>query len=176
MEKCSGWMGKCSHKDLGLLLVRLSLAAVFLTHGIAKLSDMDGTIAFFGSLGLSAFFAWLVAIVETVGGGLMLLGAWTCVAGAALAVTMVMAIILVKAKLGFPAIDIDIAMLASSLAIMVMGSGRYGLNKCCKACMNKSNCCGGSCGGAHSCGGSEMKCDGCEANCKDGVCSGHEGK
>lgn len=175
MEKCNGWMGKCCGKDLGILFIRLSLAVVFLVHGIGKLTDMEGTIAFFGSLGLGVFFAWLVAIVETVGGAFMLLGLWTCLAGSALAVTMVMAIILVKSKMGFPAIEIDIAMLAAALAVVVMGSGKYGLNKCCKMCMNKSSCCGGANNCSHGADGA-MKCDGCEVNCKDGVCSGHEGK
>lgn len=170
MGACNSMMSKCGGKNTGLLLIRISLAVVFLGHGIAKLTDMEGTIGFFASLGLGAFFAWLVAIVEVVGGLMMLLGAWTCVAGGLLAVTMIFAIILVKAKIGFPAVEIDIAMLASALAIMLMGPGKYGLNKCCSRCVGEAGCCGGSC----SC--ESMKCDGCETNCKDGVCSGHEGK
>ena len=38
----------CKCTDVGLLLMRLALAVVFLSHGIQKLGHIDGTIAFFG--------------------------------------------------------------------------------------------------------------------------------
>lgn len=160
MNMCGGMLKKCCSKSTGLLLVRIALAIVFLSHGISKLSDMDSTIAFFGSLGLGAFFAWLIAIVETLGGLFMLLGVWTCVTGAALAVTMIMAIILVKSKMGFPAMELEIVLLASSLAIALGGAGKYAIGWCCSGCVGKSASCG--CCGNGSCG-----------NCANGTCAVH---
>ncbi len=160
MGMCGSFMKKCCSKSTALLLIRLSLAIVFLSHGIAKLSDMDSTIAFFGSLGVSAFFAWIVAITETLGGLFMLVGIWTCVTGTALAIIMIMAIILVKSKMGFPAMELEIVLLASSLAIAFAGAGKYSIGWCCSHCMAKNGSCG--CCGNGSCG-----------NCANGTCAVH---
>ena len=160
MNVCGDMMKKCCSKSTGLLLIRLSLAVIFLSHGISKLSDMDSTIAFFASLGLGAFFAWLVAIIETLGGLFMLLGMWTCVTGAALAVVMIMAIVLVKSKMGFPAMELEIVLLASSLAIAFAGAGKYSIGWCCSYCMGKNGSCGHCSNGSCS-------------NCANGTCSVH---
>lgn len=34
-------------KDVGLFLIRLALAVVFMVHGISKFQNMEGTITFF---------------------------------------------------------------------------------------------------------------------------------
>ena len=82
-----GSCGKCfcCDKSVGLLIIRLAAGLIFLVHGISKLSDMESTMMFFGSMGLGAFFAWLVAIVETLGGAMLVLGIFTRKAAAMLA-------------------------------------------------------------------------------------------
>lgn len=161
----------CNCKNWGILLIRLGLASVFLYHGINKLMDIQGTIGFFGGLGLPAFVAWLVAIVETVGGAAMLFGAFSFYAGILLSIVMLFAIILVKAKMGFGAFEFDLMLLLSSLGIAFIGAGKYSMhNKC--DCGNCVMCKGSTC--MHCKSGEGMKCDGCEM-CKSG-CTGHEGK
>lgn len=114
------------HPDAGLLLLRLGLAAVFITHGVMKLQNMDGTIAFFSSLGMPAVMAWLVALVETLGGISMLFGIYTCIAGALLAVVMLFAIILVKGKMGFVGgWEFDLSLLLMALAVVKLGPGKF---------------------------------------------------
>ena len=75
--------------DAGLLVLRLALAAVFLAHSVyLKLAvfTLPGTAAFFESLGLPAFSAYLVFTAEAVGGVLLALGVFTRPTAAVLAV------------------------------------------------------------------------------------------
>lgn len=119
-------MKSYASSDTALLLVRVGLALVFIAHGWAKFSDMEGTIGFFASIGLASFFAYLVAAVELLGGIAMLLGVCTGVAGILLAVTMVGAIGLVKSGAGFiGGYEFDILLFLSSIAIAIAGAGKY---------------------------------------------------
>ena len=52
-------------------LLRATLASVFIYHGVLKLVNLEGNAEF---LGLSIFIVLLVALAETVGGALVLLG------------------------------------------------------------------------------------------------------
>ena len=162
----------CNCKNWGLLLIRVGLAAAFLFHGISKLMDMDMTIGFFSSLGLPAFMAWVVAVVETLGGVAMLFGAFTFVAGIALAIIMFFSIVLVKFGAGFFAFEFELMVMLTALGVALTGAGRYSMHSKCSCGGNCMMCKGSAC--MHCKGGEAMKCDGCEM-CKNG-CTGHEGK
>src|SRR3989344_6474550 len=84
---------KCSwcNTDSGLLVLRIGVAAIFITTGWVKLSDMSGTVGFFASLGFAPFWAYLVTGVELVGGLMVLFGVQARVAAAFLAVVMLVA-------------------------------------------------------------------------------------
>lgn len=58
------------------LLLRLSLGALLLAHGLLKVLvfTVPGTVAFFAKLGLPAIAAYGVVAVELVGGTLLLAG------------------------------------------------------------------------------------------------------
>lgn len=58
----------------GALVLRLSLGIMFVAHGLLKVLvfTMPGTVAFFESLGLPGFMAYLVVLAE-IGGGLALI-------------------------------------------------------------------------------------------------------
>lgn len=132
----------CPHNsEVGLLLIRIGLAAVFITHGWMKLSDMDATVGFFASLGLSAALAWAVSLFEFVGGLMMLAGAYTCIAGGMLAVVMIGAIVTVKGQMGFVGgYEFDLMLLLSAVGIALAGPGKY--NVCAKAFSKKhGECC-----------------------------------
>ncbi|MEK9131640.1 MAG: DoxX family protein [Patescibacteria group bacterium] len=113
--------------DLGLFLVRLGIGLVFIIHGWMKLSDMTGTLSFFvDMLHVGAFWAYLVAWVEFLGGLSMLLGVWTYWTGVILAINMVFAIVLVKVGKGFAGgYEFDLLLLLASLAIATVGPGKY---------------------------------------------------
>lgn len=115
------------NKNLGLLLIRLAIGAIFLYAGLGKLSDINQTIGFFSMVGVGTGLTWAVALTETIGGALMVLGFGTRIAGLALAVIMAFAIVLVKKEMGFAAMEIDIILLVSALGIFFTGPGRYAL-------------------------------------------------
>jgi uncharacterized membrane protein YphA (DoxX/SURF4 family) len=115
-----------SSTDLALLLIRVGLALVFIAHGWAKISGMEDTVAFFGSLGLSSVWAYVVSYIEFGGGILMFLGIGTGWAGVALATTMVGAIALVKLHKGFVGgYEFDLMLFLSAIAISLAGAGEY---------------------------------------------------
>lgn len=145
----------------GMTLLRVVIGAVFLAHGIQKLQNMEGVVGFFGSLGMSSFFAYLVAWIETLGGIAIILGFMTTIASYLLAIVMVGAIFTVKAKMGFlGGYELDLVLLAGLLALAWSKASYLSLDKrAFKKCK-----CGGKClicTGAN--GASDAKCDGCES-------------
>jgi len=60
----------------GALLLRLSLGAVFLAHGLLKfiVFGLPGTAAYFASVGFPGWSAYVVAPLEVVGGALLITG------------------------------------------------------------------------------------------------------
>lgn len=142
-EKCSG---RCV--DFGLLLIRLGVGVAFLVHGIQKLQGMDKVVGFFDKLGLPAFMAWAVALIETIGGAAMILGAFTGVAGALLAIIMVGAVLTAKKAAPFlGGWELDFVLFASALGAALLGPGRYSVmclfKKGKKDDDMKDGCCGG---------------------------------
>lgn len=118
--------------DLGMLLLRLAVGVIFIAHGWDKLSDMDSTIAFFAQLGFPAVLAYLVAVIELLGGIALVVGLWTDLAALLLAIIMVVALVYVKMatlKVGLIGYEIDFVLLAANLAIMFVGPGKYVVNK-----------------------------------------------
>ncbi|MEK7646400.1 MAG: DoxX family protein [Patescibacteria group bacterium] len=146
--------------DLGILILRVGLGVTFLVHGIAKLSGMEGTIGFFGSLGLHSSLAWAVALIETIGGAMLILGVWTMVPALLLVAVMIGAII--TTKIGKPFMggyELDFVLLMSLLAAATLGSGKYALTKgsSCDSC----GACGCNCHEGDKRCGVDGKCEGC---------------
>lgn len=155
-----------SHPGLGLFLIRLGLGAVFINHGVMKLMDMGATAGFLHSvmpvsMGIATVLAWILALVETLGGLAMVLGVYTHIAGWLLAVVMLVAFIFVKSKMPFVAGEIDLMLLVTSLGIAIGGPGKLALCAGCGKMSGKCACTAGS-------------CDNC-AMCANG-CTGHETK
>ena len=83
---------------LGPLLVRISLASVFIVTGWGKLHDLGKVTGYFTELGLPlpGPTAVLVAATEFVGGSLVLVGLFTRLASLPLAFSMLVAILTAK--------------------------------------------------------------------------------
>jgi putative oxidoreductase len=117
--------------DTGLLLLRLSVGVIFLVHGVLKLQDMAGTAGFFWAIGIPApeVMSWVVALVESVGGALLILGLWTGLASILLSCVMIVAILKVKWAMGFVGgYEFDLALLAGNLSLLFSGAGKYSLD------------------------------------------------
>jgi len=122
------------YKDWAPVVLRIILGIAFILHGWPKWQNIDGVIGFFATLGLPAFFAYIVAFVELAGGIAILLGIFTRYAAALIAIVMIGATILVKSKIGFIAqgtcgAELDLSFLAIALALVILGSGKLSLEK-----------------------------------------------
>lgn len=87
----------------GILLLRVALAALFFAHVGLKLFVFKpaGTAAFFRSLGLPGWFAYVTILVETAGAVALLLGIWPRVFALLLVPVMLGTIIKVHGPAGF---------------------------------------------------------------------------
>lgn len=85
------------------LLLRLSLAALFLAHAGLKIFVFTpaGTAKFFGSLGLPPEFAYLVMTGEVLAAVALILGVWTRVAALLATPILLGAIFTVHGPAGF---------------------------------------------------------------------------
>lgn len=127
--KCS--MCSPAMRNVGLLIARLVVAAIFIYAGWGKLAAIDNAAGAFASFGYPAptFFAYLVGIVELLGGVMVLLGLWVRVAATVLAAVMVVAILTVHLKGGFMGMQLPLALLAANMALVAAGGGDWKVMK-----------------------------------------------
>ena len=115
--------------DLGLLLLRLALAAILLHHGIPKLMNFGGIVAGFGDMHVPApaISAAVATLAETLGAILILLGVAVDLAGLLVVIDMLGAIIIVQLPKGFSGWEHEFAILAMALTLALAGPGAYAL-------------------------------------------------
>jgi len=117
------------------VVLRAVYGVIFLAHGSQKLfgafdgHKVGGTAQFLESVGLKPglFWAVLLTTVEFVGGLAVLIGLWTRGAAAAIAISQVVAIVLVHAKNGFfnqkGGFEYNLTLIAVGVALFLTGSG-----------------------------------------------------
>ena len=108
--------------DLSLLILRLTIAAIFLVHGPKKLQGTHGG------------FMTFIGVAETLGGIAILIGFLTQMAALGLAIIMIGATYkkITEWHIPFAAKnttgwEFDLMILAGCIVLMTMGSGAYGL-------------------------------------------------
>ena len=84
--------------NTGLLVLRIGVGAIFIFAGWMKLSDLQSTATMFATMGFGAFWAYLVTAVELVGGVAVLLGAFTRISSAVLAIVMIVAMYVLRSN------------------------------------------------------------------------------
>ena len=117
---------------VGLLLLRLGPALVFLVHGYLKVvgGHYDRTVALFLTVNipLPETAAWFVGALELAGGAALLIGLLARPAAALLAAEMAVAIVKVRLPQGFVgATEYEMVILLACLAIILLGPGRLSL-------------------------------------------------
>lgn len=120
------------YADLAPLLIRLGVGLIFIYAGWGKLTGIEGTTGFFDSIGIpmAGLMAWVVAIVEFVGGIMILTGFRIQVPALLLAFIMLVAILTTKldADQVFRAMRLDLLLLLTSLGLFFSGSGKYSVD------------------------------------------------
>jgi putative oxidoreductase len=121
--------------DIALLASRIALGVVLIAHGLQKLSNgWDATAQGFAGMGIPAadVAAAFAIAVEIGGGALIILGAFTTVAGLLVVVDMAGALIFAHASAGVFVAEGGwelVAMIATTaLVLAAVGAGRLSLD------------------------------------------------
>lgn len=112
------------------VVLRVVVGIIFAVHGWQKFSNMDGTIGFFSMIGIPAatFSAYLVSIVELVGGIALIAGLWTRVAAKLLGIVMLVATLITISK-GFNMFELPLVLLAACFTLFCIGGGKYSMDR-----------------------------------------------
>lgn len=120
--------GNHSH-SLGILALRLAVGFSFILHGLMKLQGFAGTLQFFAKLGLPAFVAYLVTVVELGGGIFIILGLFTEWVTLPIIIDMVCAIFLTGFHKGIEGgHELEILLLLGALTLAFLGSGTFSID------------------------------------------------
>jgi putative oxidoreductase len=118
----------------GLLVLRVVVGATLLVHGLDKLIDLASAERYFTLLDIPApgLTAPAVAIIESVGGGLLTVGLATRLVGLALAGDMLVAFLTAHIGNGFfveeGGGELVLVLGGASLALVLTGAGRFSLD------------------------------------------------
>lgn len=125
----------------GLALLRAVLGIIFLAHGWDKLFGPDGVAGFAGGLAVLGFpapgvLAWGVALVEFLGGLLLLVGWLTRWVSAVLFLEILVATFVVHVPHGFfvyapegeQGYEYNLLILAGLVCVILAGSGKLALD------------------------------------------------
>lgn len=117
--------------ELSFFIIRLVLGLTFFAHGLTKFQDgIHNTENFFNSLGIFDWLAYPVAILELVGGILVILGLGTRIISTLFSLLIAGAIITVKFDQRFiGGYEFDLLLLAVSLFFVVNNSQSISLDK-----------------------------------------------
>lgn len=117
-----------------LLIARILLAAIFVLAGFSKLTAIDGTAGYIGSVGLPfpTLLAWGTAFFEIIAGIAIAVGFQTRLAAYALAAFSIVSAIIFHNNLGdqmqFILFMKNFAMAGGFLALSTVGAGSLSLD------------------------------------------------
>jgi putative oxidoreductase len=122
--------------EIGALILRITLGAIFFIHGVVKFQGgIENTAGWFESLGLPGGTAYGVALFEIIGGILLIIGLATRLVSALFALLMIGATVKVKLAIGFlgngqmAGYELDLAFLAIAVYLVINGSKLFSLSK-----------------------------------------------
>jgi putative oxidoreductase len=122
-----------------LTLLRVLLGVTLLMHGLPKFQNLQGFAGFVGSLGvpLPGVLAPIAALIEVVGGLLLIIGLGTRWVSVFVILQMLVTTLLVKSQVGFIAsqsapgvgAELDLLILAGAFVLLTMGPGPLSVDR-----------------------------------------------
>ncbi|WP_428910451.1 DoxX family protein [Niallia sp. Krafla_26] len=120
--------------EIGALILRVVLGITFFIHGFVKFQGgIENQVAWFSSIGLPGFLAYVVAIIELVGGIALIIGFATKIVSILIGIIMIGATVTVKLPLGFlgngqmAGYELDVVLLAMAVYLAINGSKLWSL-------------------------------------------------
>ena len=118
--------------SIGLAVLRVAVAAVFINHGRQKLFvyGFAGVTGAFTQMGVPfpGIMGPFIGLLEFFGGIALLFGLLTRLLAVGFVCDMLGAILLVQMKRGFSAFELEFLLLGSSLALAFAGAGRFSVD------------------------------------------------
>ena len=117
--------------DAVLLIARIAIAAMMLTHGIPKLMTLFGSepVQFFDFMGLGPVISLgLTVFAETLCSVLILFGLGTRLASIPLIITMTVAVLQIHAADAFAKKELALHYLVVYVLLLILGSGKYSVD------------------------------------------------
>ncbi|WP_442597685.1 DoxX family protein [Neobacillus sp. D3-1R] len=115
--------------EIGALILRVTLGALFLVHGVVKFQGgIENIVGWFSSIGLPGFMAYAVALIEIIGGIALIVGLGTRIVSTILSLLMIGAILKVKLSVGLlgngqmAGYELDLGFLAMAVYLLISGS------------------------------------------------------
>jgi len=124
-----------SFRPIGMLLLRTALGVIFLSHGYPKLAHLRGGAqmqSFFVEHGLPGYFLYISGVLETFGGGLLLLGLFTRAVALLLGLEMCVAIWKVHSGHGYLAVhdyEFPLTLATACFGLATIGAGLISLDQ-----------------------------------------------
>lgn len=118
--------------DLGLLVLRVGLSAMLLTHGIKKFMDfVGGDMAVAGDpIGLGTMItSILILIAEFIAPVLIIIGLKTRIMSVPVIIAMAVAAFIVHGGDPFAKKELALIYLIGFTAVALMGAGRYSMDR-----------------------------------------------
>jgi len=115
--------------DIAFCGLRAAIGVIFIAHGIPKLNP--GFAGFLNSLGMPPEAQIPIALLEIVGGIIIILGVMSRISASMLSMNMLGAIFVVKGAAsltGERGYEIDLILLAACLVIIVTGPGKVSIS------------------------------------------------
>jgi putative oxidoreductase len=131
----TNWEAGSVTRNLGALIGRALMSAIFIWSGYGKLVAAAGTTAYFASLGVTLpGAAWLVAVVVELGGGLaLLLGIYTRPAALGLAAWSIATAVVAHSNFADHNMQIhfmkNVAIAGGFIFLVVFGAGTYTIER-----------------------------------------------
>ncbi|WP_453996108.1 DoxX family protein [Bacillus nitroreducens] len=123
-------------QEIGALILRVTLGMLFFIHGLVKFQGgIENTVGWFESINIPGFMAYVVALLELVGGIALIIGFATRLVSILFAVLMVGATITAKLPVGLlgngqmAGYELDLAFLAMAVYLAINGSKLLSLNR-----------------------------------------------
>ena len=115
--------------DLALLVVRIVVGSILIYYGWPKIKDLKKNGEDFNGMGFKPGILWgtLIALVEFVGGILIIIGLYVIYAALLLSIMMIVGTIWKKTKTNkkFSDWSYDLLLLALALGLITIGPGRF---------------------------------------------------
>ena len=121
--------------EIGATILRVFLGITFFVHGLAKFQGgIANTAGFFESLGFPGFSAYVVALIELIGGIALILGIGTRIVSILFVLILAVATVKVKLTAGFlgngqmAGYELELALLVISLYLAAINKSFLALD------------------------------------------------